>query len=87
MNEESLLQFPCEFVLKIFGMANEQFEVEVLSIVRKHVQDLRENAIKSRVSKDGKYLALTITITAESKDQLDTIYKDLSASTHVLMAI
>lgn len=83
----TLLTFPCEFVIKVFGMASDQFEVEVLTIIRKHVADLRENALRSRPSKDKKYLALTITIHAESKEQLDDIYRDLSASPHVLMAL
>ena len=56
-------------------------------LVRKHVADLRENAIRSRLSKDKKYLALTIAIQATSKEQLDDIYRDLSANPHVLMAL
>jgi putative lipoic acid-binding regulatory protein len=87
MTEETLYQFPCEFVIKVFGLASEQFELEALTIIRKHVTDLREDALRSRLSGDGKYLALTITITAVSKDQLDAIYRDLSANSHVLMAL
>lgn len=87
MNTESLLQFPCKFSLKIFGIASDQFEIEVLSIVRKHVKDLTEDAIRNRRSKDGKYLAITVTITATSKEQLDALYQDLSASPQVLMAL
>jgi len=84
---ESPFQFPCEFMIKIFGHASDQFELEVLSIIRKHVKDLRENAISVRHSKDGKYLALTIKITAQSKNQLDDIYRELSANPQVLMAL
>ena len=86
-DQATLLQFPCEFVIKIFGLRDDQFEMEALSIIRKHVADLRENAIQSRPSKDGKYLALTVTITADSKEQLDLIYQELSANTHVLMTL
>lgn len=84
---ESLLQFPCEFVVKVFGLASDEFEAEAIMIVRKHVTELRENAIRSRLSKDKKYLALTITIQATSKEQVDDIYRDLSANPHVLMAL
>lgn len=84
--EEPLLQFPCEFVIKVFGLASDQFETEVISIIRKH-KELRENAIRTRLSKDGKYLALTISIEADSKDQLNDIYRELTASVHVLMAL
>ncbi len=84
---ESALQFPCEFVLKIFGHASDQFEIEVLTIIRKHVADLHENAIRHRLSKDKKYLALTITINANNQEQLDALYRELSSNPHVLMVL
>jgi len=84
---ESPFQFPCEFIIKVFGNASAEFELEVLTIIRKHILDLHENAINCRSSKDGKYLALTIKITAQSKQQLDDIYRDLSANPHVLIAL
>jgi putative lipoic acid-binding regulatory protein len=86
-DQTTLHQFPCEFVIKIFGLRDDQFEIEALSIIRKHVDELREDAIQSRPSKDGKYLALTVSITADSKEQLDHIYQELSANTHVLMTL
>lgn len=84
---EELLHFPCEFVIKIFGLASDEFEVTVLGIIRHHVKDLNEDAIKNRPSKDGKYLALTITIHVDSREQLDAIYRELSSSPHVLMVL
>lgn len=84
---DSPLQFPCEFPIKVFGNTSDEFEIEVLTIIRKHVPDLSENALRTRPSKDGKYLALTIKITAQSKAQLDDIYRELSANPHVLMAL
>ena len=86
-DQQVLLQFPCAFVIKVFGVASDQFEIDVLAIIRKHTTALGENAIHCRHSKDKKYLALTITITAESKEQLDTIYRELKANSHVLMAL
>ncbi len=84
---DSLFLFPCEFLIKVFGNASDQFELEVLTIIRKHVDDLREDALASRPSKDGKYLALTIKIMAQDRAQLDAIYRDLSSNPHVLMAL
>jgi hypothetical protein len=86
-NQTTLLQFPCEFLIKVFGLASDEFEIAVLGIIRAHVSDLREDALRFRASKDGKYTALTITITAQNKEQLDAIYRDLSASDQVLMAL
>lgn len=85
--DETLIHFPCEFAIKIFGVASDEFEVNVLTLIRKHFPDVKENAIQSRLSKDGKYLALTITVNANDREQLDNIYRDLTASPYVLMAL
>ncbi|HSW93253.1 MAG TPA: DUF493 domain-containing protein [Gammaproteobacteria bacterium] len=84
---DSLFQFPCDFTIKVFGKASDEFELEVLTIIRKHVPTLRENALASRLSKDGKYLALSVTVTCHDKEALDDIYRDLTANPHVLMAL
>jgi putative lipoic acid-binding regulatory protein len=83
----SLLHFPCEFVIKIFGKASDEFELQALTIIRAHVEDIAEDAIKSRLSKDSKYLALSITVPLDSREQLDAIYRDLSSNPLILMAL
>lgn len=83
----SALVFPCDFVIKVFGLASDTFEISVLGIIRKHVPDLGETAIKNRHSKDGKYLALSVSVHVNSKEQLDAIYRDLTSNPLVLMAL
>jgi putative lipoic acid-binding regulatory protein len=85
--QETLLEFPCEFPIKAMGLADDNFEALVLSLVRKHAPDLSEAAVRSRDSKGGKYLSVTITVTATSKEQLDNIYLELTASERVMMAL
>lgn len=85
--QETLLTFPCDFVIKVFGLKSDEFEVAVLSIIRNHVTHLREDALRFRPSKDEKYIALTVTIFAQSKEQIDNIYRDLTACPLVLMAL
>lgn len=84
---ESLLTFPCDFIIKVFGESSDEFEVKVLSIIHKHIPDLPEGALQSRLSETGKYRALTITVHVESKEQLDAIYRELSLAKEVLMAL
>ncbi len=86
-SDETLLEFPCDFPIKIFGKASDEFEITVFTIVHKHFPTLAENSIVSRHSKDNTYLALTILVTAESKEQLDNAYRELSAHELVLMAL
>lgn len=85
--DKSLLEFPCEFPIKVMGHARDDFESLVASLVRQHIPDLSESAIRKRPSKEGKYLAITVTVTATSREQLDAIYYDLTACEHVLMAL
>ncbi len=82
------MQFPCAFTLKVFGLSTDDFELAVISIVRKHIiAPMREDAFASRYSKDKKYLALSITFTASNREELDNLYRELSSNPHVLMAL
>lgn len=80
MSDETLLEFPCDFPIKVMGSNCVEFETEVIRIVREHVPDLGEGAIRQNQSKKGNYLALTVTVRAESKHQLDNLYRALTAS-------
>ncbi len=86
-DEETLLEFPCRFPIKAMGKAEADFDFLVVEIVRRHVPDLSENAVRTRPSKGGKWLAVTITIQAESKAQIDAIYRDLTDHHRVVMAL
>lgn len=86
-SNESAFKFPCDFPIKAMGHARGNFELTVLEIVRRHAPDLTDEAFKSRPSSNGKYLSVTITVRAQSKQQLDAIYMDLTACEHVIMAL
>lgn len=81
------LTFPCEFTFKIIGKANSEFEVAALEILRHHFPQFGEGAISTNLSKNGKYLAYTATVTVVSQAQLDAAYTDLSAHPLVLFAL
>ena len=87
MSEESLLTFPCEFPVKIMGCASENFEADVVAIVRKHAPDLSAAAISNRPSGKGNYIAITVTVNATSKEQLDNIYLELNGHESVVMTL
>jgi uncharacterized protein len=75
---ESLLTFPCDFPVKIIGEVSEQFESDIIKIVRQHYPNLQDDAIQRQTSKQGTYLALSITVHAISQATLDALYQDLS---------
>ena len=85
--QQSLLQFPCDFPIKVMGRSGDDFEFAVVQILRKHIPNLSEGAVSRRDSKQNNYAALTIMVEAHSREQLDAIYQDLTACEHVLMAL
>ncbi len=84
---ESLLEFPCQFPIKVMGKHVDNFDLLVVEIVRRHVVDIHEGAVSTRPSKAGNYLSVTVTIEAHSREQLDAIYMSLTACPEVLMAL
>lgn len=82
-----LITFPCIFPIKVMGANQDDFESLVVSIIEKHATIATEEVITSRLSRGGRFLSLTVHIHAESQDQLDAIYKELSAHERVLMML
>ena len=87
VTQESYLEFPCQFPIKAMGLATDGLHLHVFDIVKRHAPDTDYNAIAQRASKNGKYISVTITIEATSREQLDAIYQDLTASEQVMMAL
>jgi len=85
--QDTLLEFPCDFPIKAMGLAEDNFETVVITLVRKHAPDLRDEAVRTADSKGGKYLSVTVTVRATSREQLDNIYRELTACEQVLMAL
>ena len=79
MSEDSLLQFPCEFPIKIMGQRQDGFAQAMLEVVLRHAPDFDAAAMEMRPSAKGNYMSLTCTIRAVSRAQLDALYGELSA--------
>ncbi|MBI5919606.1 MAG: DUF493 domain-containing protein [Nitrosomonadales bacterium] len=84
---ESLFEFPCEFPLKVFGHAQPGFAQAVAEVVLRHVPQFDPASIEMRSSSGAKYLSLTCTFRADSREQLDALYRELSGHPLVKMAL
>ena len=82
---DELLDFPCDFPIKIMGAAHEGFAQAVCDIVKKRAPDFDAATTEMRPSKGGNYLSLTCTVRATSKAQLDALYRELTS--HPLVKI
>ena len=85
--DQEILTFPCDFPIKAMGKVSDDFNLIVLEIVRRHAPDIEENDIKTRLSKGGRFVSITVTVRATSKSQLDSIYMDLTAHDAIIMAL
>lgn len=86
-DEETLLEFPCEFPVKVMGAAIPEFHTAIAKIVKVHDPEYNPDETKQNTSKTGKYVSLTLNIHAKDKPQLDAIYQDLTDHELVLWAL
>jgi len=87
LEHESPFEFPCQFPIKAMGKNIPDLDATVVEIIRRHVDDLSENAVRTRSSKGGKFISITVEIEAQSKAQLDAIYMDLTACPDIIMSL
>lgn len=82
---ESLLEFPCDLPIKVFGRNDAGFRAAVLAIIEAHFGSAY--SVAEQRSKQGSYSSLTVTVRAESRTQADAVYAALVAHELVLMAL
>ena len=75
------------FPIKAMGRREDGFAQAVLEIILKHAPDFDAKTIEMRPSKNGNFLSVTATVNAQSKAQLDDIYRALTSHPLVLMAL
>lgn len=85
--ENTLLEFPCAFPIKIMGETRDGFADAILEVVLKHAPDFDGATMEMRPSRTGKYISLTCTINATSKQQLDDLYREITGHPMVAMAL
>ncbi len=87
MNDQTLLEFPCNFPIKAMGRDTSEFQSLIRELVEKHTGPLADDAVQSSLSKTGRFVSITVTVNATSQEQLDAIYQDITAHDAVLLAL
>lgn len=83
----SLIEFPCEFTIKIIGNNANNFEQDIRSIIFKHFANGKEIRISCNQSNKNNYIAISATIYAKSKEQLDAVYMELTKHPEAKMVL
>jgi putative lipoic acid-binding regulatory protein len=76
---ESPLSFPTDFPIKVMGERVDHFAQEIVRVVKVHAPDFDAATLELRASSGGKYLSVTATIRATSREQLDALYRELTS--------
>ena len=84
---ESLLDFPCDFPIKVMGRKAPGFAQSVTEIVRRHAPDFDPATVEMRPSRQGSYLSVTCVLRATSREQLDALYRELCDHPAVVMVL
>jgi putative lipoic acid-binding regulatory protein len=84
---DSLIEYPCDFPIKVFGLAQPGFAQAIAEVVLAHAPDFDSSTIAQRGSNNAKYLSLTCTVRTTSREQLDNLYRDLSSHPMVKMVL
>ena len=75
----SLIEYPSAFPIKVMGAQVEGFVEAVLAVARQFDPGFDDRSLERRSSSGGRYLGLTLTVTATSREQLDDLYRALSS--------
>ena len=87
MQRESLIEYPCDFPIKIMGRTEPGFAQAVIELVTQHAPDFDPASVEMRVSRKNRYLSLTCTVRATSREQLDGLYQPLCDHPQVVMVL
>jgi uncharacterized protein len=83
--EQSLIEYPSAFPIKVMGAQIEGFEAAMVAVALQFDPGFDATSVERRPSKGGNYLGLTLTVTATSREQLDELYRTLS--THPMVKV
>jgi len=82
---DSLIEYPCLFPIKVMGEQVPGFEEAVVKVAEHFDPSFDRQRLERRPSSTGKYLGLTVVVTATSREQLDELYRTLS--THPMVKV
>ena len=84
---ESLIDYPCDFPIKVMGLSQQGFAQAVMEVAVRHDPDFSAASMQMRSSSGARYISLTCTVRATSREQLDTLYQELCDHPMVVMVL
>ncbi len=85
--EGSLIDYPCDFPIKVMGQSRQGFAQAVAEVVVRHDPEFSASSMQMRSSSGARYVSLTCTVRAVSREQLDALYQELCDHPMVVMVL
>jgi putative lipoic acid-binding regulatory protein len=79
ITEENLLEFPCDFPIKVMGETSDAFAATIVEVIKAIDPNFDASKVDMRASTGGRFISLTCTVHANSRAQLDDIYRALTS--------
>lgn len=86
-NEEEWIDFPCVFPLKVMGLNDGDYQDFVYQVCSKYVNGLDKSQLKTNLSRNKKYISVTVSFMAQNRQQLDNIYMEIHQDERSRMAL
>ena len=77
--QDTMIEFPCDFPIKVMGESHPDFAETIVAAVQNHLPDFHAGRTELRASSGGRYISLTCLVYVTSKPQLDDLYRMLTA--------
>ena len=81
------IEFPCAYPVKVMGQHEEGFAECIIEVIGRHAPGFDQETIVYRESSGGRYLSVTVTITATGQEQLKALFEDLKATGRVALVL
>lgn len=82
-----MIEFPCDFPIKIIFKNEPRAQDAMLAIVRRHYPDFSEDALALKPSKNGTFASITAVVHAQDQASLDALYQELTKAPHIMMVL
>ena len=87
MNKTTLIEFPCNFSVKIIGSNTNSFFEEIYAIVQAHFPNAEHHSLTKNLSQKSNFLAITATVYVENQEMLDNFYRELTKHPDIKMVL
>lgn len=82
-----MIEFPCQFPIKIIFNNQAGAADEIIAIIHRHHPELEVSSIKQQLSKNRNYLSFTVDVMAQSQEKLDALYMELTKHASIKMVL